>query len=553
MTCKLGLFVLLIVLGGCFDLQDSNDSISGKEASKLEENDSQLNESGDEACPLNQIAVDEVCQCQVGLHKKDEYCIDWAETVIKGAEYLEVGFPQEVFLGGGTFFTPEYMKVGNIDSDPELEIIYKYGATPPVMAWNHDGSLVDGWPVWSDTNYYHGKIVLAQLDLDDELEVFIGHEGTAQTSSSCELNAYNADGSLLSGWPVKCGSSVTTVPVALDLNGDGIDEVIFDDQRGLHYIDATGKSTLIEHEEPLKAGMFNRLEWDGISTGNLDSDPENEFVIISEEFQYSDGLPYSTYIRKVYVLDSDFSVMEGSPVKIKGSRGSSPVIGDLDGDGNNEIAFFGTSNLERTIESGIFSSISIISVDGKLKNEIHFDKWIGDDFTDPLTLADLNSDSIPELLFYDDLSIHAIDMYGREIPGWPVSGFNAFAVGDVDGDKRPDLVTYVAYEEEEPEYKNRGKMKLAIYKDDGKIKDIEVSITPARDNGEMFSVIPIIRDIDLDGRNEVIVNGDYVGGVSGLFPQIWVFDFGGEDHGAVEWGQEFSDESNSNYYSPVYP
>ena len=48
---------------------------------------------------------------------------------------------------------------------------------------------------------------------------------------------------------------------------------------------------------------------------------------------------------------------------------------------------------------------------------------------------------------------------------------------------------------------------------------------------------PAIADIDLDGRNEIIVNGSFWNGFSGMYPKVWAYDLGGGTHGAVEWGQ----------------
>ena len=45
----------------------------------------------------------------------------------------------------------------------------------------------------------------------------------------------------------------------------------------------------------------------------------------------------------------------------------------------------------------------------------------------------------------------------------------------------------------------------------------------------------VVADADNDGRNEVIVYGDYWDGVFGYFPQIWAFDFGGDNHGAIQF------------------
>jgi hypothetical protein len=49
--------------------------------------------------------------------------------------------------------------------------------------------------------------------------------------------------------------------------------------------------------------------------------------------------------------------------------------------------------------------------------------------------------------------------------------------------------------------------------------------------------VPAIADIDLDGRNEVVVSGSFWSGVTGNYDMVWAYDLGGGPHGAVPWGQ----------------
>src|SRR5438093_11729282 len=60
---------------------------------------------------------------------------------------LEAGFPVTAYETGGTGGgLGTHILVGNIDSDPSLEIMVSGLQTGPLYAWNADGSQVPGWP-----------------------------------------------------------------------------------------------------------------------------------------------------------------------------------------------------------------------------------------------------------------------------------------------------------------------------------------------------------------------------------------------------------------------
>ena len=60
--------------------------------------------------------------------------------------------------------------------------------------------------------------------------------------------------------------------------------------------------------------------------------------------------------------------------------------------------------------------------------------------------------------------------------------------------------------------------------------------------------VPVIADVDLDGRNEIIVGGAAWDGIGGLMDALWVFDLGGGPHGRIEWGQLGGDARHRNVY-----
>ena len=135
--------------------------------------------------------------------------------------------------------------IGNIDNDEELEIIIgsDNGALPQdigkgslVYAFNHDGSLVDGWPT-----KYKGDVsspIIGNIDSDNEQEIIIG----SSNGEAGLVYAFNHDGSRVENWPratiddsfVKYGVGAT--PALSDIDNDGLTEVITSSRDGNVYI-----------------------------------------------------------------------------------------------------------------------------------------------------------------------------------------------------------------------------------------------------------------------------------------------------------------------------
>lgn len=60
--------------------------------------------------------------------------------------------------------------------------------------------------------------------------------------------------------------------------------------------------------------------------------------------------------------------------------------------------------------------------------------------------------------------------------------------------------------------------------------------------------VPAIADIVLDGRDEIVVCGDFWNGFSGFYSKCWVFDLGGPKHGRIQWGQFGGNASHTGWY-----
>ena len=150
-----------------------------------------------------------------------------AVTTIRDPD-LEPGFPVKALHYGGTYHGGQGILtlVGNIDSDPELEIIVTGIARGPFYAWNPNGSLVAGWPI-TDT-YYAGYPGLGNLSHNSVAkDVFVGYFYAGQTF------IYSGNGVVFSGWP-QTMTLPGHPPTLVDIDNDGLDEIFMGESSGMY-------------------------------------------------------------------------------------------------------------------------------------------------------------------------------------------------------------------------------------------------------------------------------------------------------------------------------
>ena len=240
------------------------------------------------------------------------------------------------------------------------------------------------------------------------------------------------------------------------------------------------------------------------------------------------------YPPSLHAYHHDGTLLSGFPVEFSGYVGTYPVIGDVDGDGALEIVVVGAGS----------DSVRIYSANGSLKRTMTAASgtWYG---TAP-ALADLDGDSIPEIIVQGNTALSVFRGDGSLFPGWPVvwegdheAGNSAPVVGDVDGDQQPDIVvvSHVGGQVATGSVRayNRNGQPIAHFP-----KQINIGA----------GAVPAIADIDLDGRNEIIITGDYWDGVADYFDKVWVYDLGNGPHGRIEWGQMGGNAQHRGLYPP---
>jgi hypothetical protein len=231
------------------------------------------------------------------------------------------GFPQPV--GGNITAT---LAVGDITGDSIPEI-FAEALNGMLYSFQIDGTVTPGgWPVTFGLNNSYAAPSIGDLDGDGQCEVLVaGYEIMVVT----RVHAYNGDGSIVAGFPLSYpGIQCYCCPVLADGDGDGDLE--------------------IWHSAKLSAGLEAFYAWDHTGTllpgwpvlvqvnlegspivADFDGNPGLEAVIADN------GSP-----NLIYGFNLDGSVALDFPIPEPGYCGpNSPEVGDIDQDGDLEMAF----------------------------------------------------------------------------------------------------------------------------------------------------------------------------------------------------------------------
>lgn len=286
-------------------------------------------------------------------------------------------------LGRGEPFT-DLPAVGDLDGDGLLEIVTGTGEEGLVEAFHHDGTPVEGeWPVQLEVNDI-AKVV-ADVDRDGMAEVICyGRDSRPSSRRQRQLAVFNRFGKQIAGWRLDACTVQDDAPQQFPAVGN------FDEDRSLEIVAVTGCGGL---------AAFDPFQ------------PESEL----------------------------WSVQLGSTFY------GSPVVGDVDGDGRDDIVIAGwdpDAGRRQSIGGGVF----LLDHHGQVK--YGWPVLIDESFLATPALGDLDQDGLPEILIpsWQSQQIHLLEPDGFDHDGWPVivSGYHRPRseplIADVDGDGWLDAV-----------------------------------------------------------------------------------------------------------------
>jgi len=206
---------------------------------------------------------------------------------------------------------------------------------PYIVSWHI--KTEDGWPVAVDDTVLTSPAV-ANMDMDPDwtLEVVF-------VTKSGDVYALDAGASVLPGWPVSLPGAVTySSPAVGDITGDCRMEVVVGDDGGEIYTIGYDGTTLWTYDT---GGMIFATP----ALADLDDDGKSEVICGS-----NNGF--------LYVLNGDGSDYPGSwPYYVKGDTVTSAAVGDVDGDGDFEVAVISATTSPK---AGNESTVYLFESDG---------------------------------------------------------------------------------------------------------------------------------------------------------------------------------------------
>jgi LruC domain-containing protein/uncharacterized repeat protein (TIGR01451 family) len=313
------------------------------------------------------------------------------------------------------FATPT---VADLDQDGTQEIIIGNLVKWQLEVYNADGAVRTGWP-----RPLQGEIkasaAVADLDQDGDLEILVG-DGRGY------LHAFYADGQAVADWPVLVGGETTSAgyrilsrPLVTDLDNDHSPDVVVASSNGrLYAFNAQGQR---KANWPVSLGEVadqygNHLFDSSPVAADLDGDGLKEILV-------------GSYDKQLYVYHADGTLVwtfaTGDAVI------ATPAVGELDR---------AHTGLEIAIASGD-SYLYLLDSTGALLWK-RPTGWIIR--SSPL-LADLDGDGALEILVgSDDYKVWAWHANGELVAGWPQSAGAAVVAspvhGDIDGDGKAEVV-----------------------------------------------------------------------------------------------------------------
>jgi subtilisin family serine protease len=325
--------------------------------------------------------------------------------------------------------------VEDLDQDGDREIVVVeigdlFGAPTYLCVYTHDGDLL--WKKNLGASVpFHDLPLIGDIDGDGFSEIF------TEGASGGFLRGFHHDGQpLTQGWPVDTGAK-SLGKVMADLDGNDTMEIIalthdspngsMTTRRDLVVIQADGN---ISHTWQLHACQHELDVMELLpAIGNMDEDPAMEIVCVNDCNSVG-----------IYDLDDPNGAKE-TAFASGGKLITSPVIGDLDRDGQNEIIVVSDGS-----EDDSPAGIHVFDRQGEILSG--FPVLVEEHFDNAPALADLDGDQDLEIIVSNHRSglIHAIHHHGFPLEGWPVGPVRdgliraTPLIGDLNGDTVLDIL-----------------------------------------------------------------------------------------------------------------
>ncbi len=368
------------------------------------------------------------------------------------------------------------------------------------------GPSLAPWPIpdlpddpleWPDEMYF-GTPLCLDVDADGRNEIVQSAMVRGDYGYDGRIAIWRDDGTPLPGWPKAVGETTWGSLVASglsvgDIDGDGDYELVAVDD---YEVQATAmhieSGRTVEGQWPIEVGSY----WFAFIIGSpiladLDGDGDSEIIIGHDaESADTDGL---------FAVQGDGTFLWQRRYTTWGPMS----VADFEGDGDVEIALSGYG-------PGITRAYTFI-LD---HNGQQINRWRGGS-NKGTAIGDLDADGEPELVFCTDDSVMAVHIDGSTL--WEaeiaefVSEYGAICIGDIDSDGFSEVYVSSYIEEDGFAY-------TLVHAFDHQGKLMSEKGFPKTIMGDPWDCSPLIGDIDGDGQKELLV------GSAGAATMAWEAD-----------------------------
>jgi len=332
---------------------------------------------------------------------------------------------------------------------------------------------------------YLGSPLCLDVDGDGRNEIVEASYTMIDDYYEGTVNIWKDDGTALDGWPAALGEDTWTSMVASglavgDIDGDGDYEIVVVDDysvmaTALHA--ESGKT--VDGEWPIDVGDY----WYAYIIGSpvladLDGDGDSEIIIgHNAESADTDGL---------FAVQGDGTFLW----QRRYITGGTISVADFDDDGDVEIALCGYGPGITRVYTFILDH-----------NGQQIKRWRGGS-AKGTAIADLDADGEPELVFCTEDSVMAVHIDGSTL--WtakvrgPFGDEGAMSVGDIDSDGFSEVYVNSYVEEDGFAYS-------LVYAFDHEGNELTDAGFPKTLMGDPWDCSPLIGDVDGDGQKELVV------------------------------------------------